>query len=87
MDHPLLNLARQRVIVIDGAMGTSIYSHDLSIDKDYRGCENCTDIVSDTRPEVIEEIHSEFLRIGCDCVETNTFGANKIVLGEFELAN
>lgn len=50
MDHPLLNLARQRVIVIDGAMGTSIYSHDLSIDKDYRGCENCTDIVSDTRP-------------------------------------
>jgi 5-methyltetrahydrofolate--homocysteine methyltransferase len=87
LDHPLLNLARQRVIVIDGAMGTSIYSHDLSIDKDYRGCENCTDIVTDTRPEVIEEIHSEFLRIGCDCVETNTFGANKIVLSEFDLAD
>lgn len=87
MDHPLLKLARERVIVIDGAMGTSIYSHDLSIDKDYRGCENCTDIVSDTRPEVIEEIHAEFLRVGCDCVETNTFGANMIVLGEFDLAD
>ncbi|MBI5765269.1 MAG: methionine synthase [Planctomycetes bacterium] len=78
---------QQRVIVQDGAMGTSIYSHDLTIDKDYRGCENCTDIVTDTRPEIIEEIHASFYRVGCDAVETNTFGANKIVLAEFNLAD
>ncbi len=78
---------QHRVIVQDGAMGTSIYSHDLTIDKDYRGCENCTDIVTDTRPEIIEEIHASFYRIGCDAVETNTFGANKIVLAEFNLAD
>ena len=87
MDHALLNLARRRVVVIDGAMGTSIFSRELSIDGDYRGCENCTDIITDTRPEVIEDIHASFLRVGCDCIETNTFGANKIVLAEFGLAD
>ncbi len=86
-DHPLLQLARRRVVVIDGAMGTSIFSHDLSVDGDYRGCENCTDIITDTRPEVIEEIHASFLKVGCDCIETNTFGANKVVLAEFGLAD
>lgn len=87
VNHPFLKLMQQRVIVQDGAMGTSIYSHDLTIDKDYRGCENCTDIVTDTRPEIIEEIHASFYRVGCDAVETNTFGANKIVLAEFNLAD
>jgi 5-methyltetrahydrofolate--homocysteine methyltransferase len=86
-DHPLLNLARQRVVVLDGAMGTSIYSHNLSVETDYCGCENCPEVITKSRPEVIQEIHESFLRVGVDCVETNTFGANKIVLAEFNLAD
>jgi 5-methyltetrahydrofolate--homocysteine methyltransferase len=77
---------QQRVVVIDGAMGTSIYSYDLSIDKDYAGCENCPEMITRTRPEIIEEIHASFFEVGCDAVETNTFGANKVVLAEFDQA-
>ncbi|QDV90725.1 Methionine synthase [Phycisphaerae bacterium RAS2] len=87
LDHPLLNLLSQRVVVIDGAMGTSIYAHDLSVDKDYCGCENCPEVLLKTRPDLIESIHADFLRVGVDCVETNTFGANKIVLAEFDMAD
>ncbi|RIK68620.1 MAG: methionine synthase [Planctomycetota bacterium] len=68
-------------------MGTSIYARELSVEKDYCGCENCPEVISHSRPELIEEIHAEFLKVGCDCVETNTFGANKIVLGEFGLSD
>ncbi len=45
LDHPLLDLLSQRVVVIDGAMGTSIYAHDLSLEKDYCGCENCPEVL------------------------------------------
>ena len=78
-------LAR-RILVFDGAMGTSIYKHDLSVEKDYCGCENCTDILVKSRPDVIQSIHETFLAVGADCVETDSFGANKLVLAEFDLA-
>ncbi|MEO1131065.1 MAG: homocysteine S-methyltransferase family protein, partial [Planctomycetota bacterium] len=77
-------LAR-RVLVLDGAMGTSIYERDLSLEHDYCGCENCTDILVRTRPDVIQEIHESYLAVGADCVETDSFGANKLVLAEFDL--
>jgi 5-methyltetrahydrofolate--homocysteine methyltransferase len=79
--------ASKRLIVIDGAMGTSIYAHNppLSVEKDYCGCENCTDILVRTRPDVIQQIHESFLAVGADAVETDTFGSNKLVLGEFGL--
>ncbi len=77
---------RKRVLVLDGAMGTSIYEHDLDLETDYCGCENCTDILVRTRPDVIGEIHEEFLRVGADCVETDSFGANTLVLSEFDMA-
>ncbi|MBI2757007.1 MAG: methionine synthase [Chloroflexi bacterium] len=88
MPSQFLQQASTRLIVIDGAMGTSIYAHDppLSVEKDYCGCENCTDILARTRPDVIQQIHESFLAVGCDAVETDTFGANKLVLGEFGLA-
>ncbi|MGQ0627142.1 MAG: methionine synthase [Phycisphaerales bacterium] len=76
---------RNRVLVFDGAMGTSIFQRHLSIERDYCGCENCTDILVKTRPDVIQEIHESFLAAGADCVETDSFGANKLVLGEFNL--
>jgi 5-methyltetrahydrofolate--homocysteine methyltransferase len=78
-------LAARRVLVLDGAMGTSIFARDLSVERDYCGCENCTDILVRTRPDVIQEIHESFLLAGADCVETDSFGANKLVLGEFDL--
>jgi 5-methyltetrahydrofolate--homocysteine methyltransferase len=66
-------------------MGTSIFNRELSVEHDYCGCENCTDILVRTRPDVIQEIHESFLAAGADCVETDSFGANKLVLGEFDL--
>lgn len=77
----------ERVLVLDGAMGTSIYERDLTIDEDYRGCENCTDILVETRPDVIKEIHEEFLAAGADCIETDSFGSAKLVLNEFDIAD
>ncbi|MCH7633001.1 MAG: homocysteine S-methyltransferase family protein, partial [Planctomycetes bacterium] len=75
-----------RVLVFDGAIGTSVQGQNLSID-DYDGHENCVDVVTATRPEVILDIHRSFLSVGCDAVLTNTFGANKIVLGDFGIAD
>jgi len=80
-----LQLLNERVLVFDGAMGTSIHAHDLSLD-DYAGLENCVDVVTLTRPDVVAQIHEEFLAAGSDAVETNTFGANKLVLSEFGLS-
>ncbi len=79
--------ATSRILVTDGAMGTSIYAHNppLSVEKDYCGCENCTDILVRSRPDVIQSIHESFLAVGADAVETDTFGSNKLVLGEFGL--
>ncbi len=76
----------RRVLVLDGAMGTSIHDHDLDLETDYCGCENCTDLLVATRPDVIQGIHESFLAVGADAVETDTFGANRLVLAEFDLA-
>ncbi|TVQ60690.1 MAG: methionine synthase [Phycisphaerales bacterium] len=66
-------------------MGTSLYSRDLTVEGDYCGCENCTDILVRSRPDVVQEIHESFLEAGADIVETDSFGAAKHTLGEFDL--
>lgn len=81
----LTELSR-RVLIFDGAMGTSIHQKDLDLHKDYCGCENCTDILVATRPDVIQEIHESFLAVGADVVETDTFGANRLVLADFDIS-
>ena len=73
----------RRVLVLDGAMGTQIHAANLDLNRDYDGHENCVDIVSVTRPDVIQRIHETYLEAGCDVVETNTFGAMPHVLSEF----
>jgi 5-methyltetrahydrofolate--homocysteine methyltransferase len=83
MPSRFLDQLARRTLVCDGAMGTAIYARNLSLEHDYCGCENCTDIISLTRPDVIRELHEAYLAAGADCVETNTFGGNKLVLGEF----
>ena len=85
MDSAFLESLKDRILIVDGAMGTSVFAHDLSVEADYRGCENCPEILIESRPDVIESIHTRFLEAGADCIETNTFGGNKIVLAEFDL--
>lgn len=86
MSSRFLTELSRRVMVFDGAMGTSIHQHDLDLERDYLGCENCTDLLVKTRPDVIRGIHESFLRVGADVVETDTFGSNRLVLSEFGIA-
>ena len=74
----------RRVLVLDGAMGTSLQAFNLPL-QDYDGLENCSEILNVTRPDVVKAIHESYLEVGCDAVETNTFGATRMVLAEFGL--
>ena len=82
---PILELARERVVVIDGAMGSNLQTRQFDLQRDWMGQENMSEVLNFTRPEVIQEIHEAFLAVGCDAVETNTFGANKIVMAEADM--
>jgi 5-methyltetrahydrofolate--homocysteine methyltransferase len=75
----------ERILVIDGAMGTMIHQLSLTIEHDYLGRENCPEILAVTRPDVILDIHRAYFAAGADIVETDTFGGTKIVLAEFQL--
>src|ERR1700733_4910786 len=81
-----LQTVRDRVVVYDGAMGTNIHKRNPTLD-DYWGKENCSEVLVLSRPDIIREIHADFFRVGCDVVETNTFGGSRIVLSEFDLAD
>jgi 5-methyltetrahydrofolate--homocysteine methyltransferase len=65
-------------------MGSTLQQMDLDIEHDYLGHENCVDLLVKSRPELIQRIHESFLAVGCDAVETDTFGANKLVLSDFD---
>src|SRR5437588_6342731 len=67
-------------------MGTNIQLHNPTLD-DYWGKENCSEVLVLSRPDIIKDIHASFLQVGCDVVETNTFGGTRVVLGEFGLAH
>src|SRR5271170_3317142 len=82
--HPFLDLLTHRVMVFDGAMGTQIFDADLPL-LDFWNLENCPEVLVLSRPDVIEKIHSAYYAAGADTVETDTFGASKIVLSEFGL--
>src|ERR1700722_9632330 len=81
-----LETVKERVVVYDGAMGTNIQTRNPTLD-DYWGKENCSEVLVLSRPDIIREIHADFFRVGCDIVETNTFGGSRIGLGEFELGD
>ncbi|MCH2136752.1 MAG: methionine synthase [Phycisphaerales bacterium] len=84
MTSPFLAAARNRPLVLDGAMGSTLQSMPLDIASDYLGHENCVDLLVRSRPELVQGIHESFLAAGSDAVETNTFGANPLVLSEFD---
>src|SRR5450631_2119657 len=79
-----LQTVKERVVVYDGAMGTNIQKRNPTLD-DYWGKENCSEVLVLSRPDIIRDIHADFFRVGCDTVETNTFGATRTVLTEFGL--
>jgi 5-methyltetrahydrofolate--homocysteine methyltransferase len=79
-----LHTVRERVVIYDGAMGTSIQARNPSVD-DFWGKEGCNEILVLSRPDLIKDIHASFFQVGCDVVETNTFGGTRIVLGEYDL--
>ena len=75
----------ERVLVIDGAMGTMIHQVPLSLNADYEGHENCPEILVATRPDVIENIHRFYFDAGADAVETNSFGGTGVALADNQL--
>jgi 5-methyltetrahydrofolate--homocysteine methyltransferase len=81
-----LQTVNERVVIYDGAMGTNIQKRNPTLD-DYWGKENCSEVLVLSRPDIIRDIHADFLQVGCDIVETNTFGGSRIVLGEFDLGD
>ncbi|MFZ1917537.1 MAG: methionine synthase [Terriglobales bacterium] len=81
-----LQTVQERVVVYDGAMGTNIQLRQPTLD-DYWGKENCSEVLVLSRPDIIREVHAAFLQVGCDVVETNTFGGTRTVLTEFDLAD
>src|SRR5436189_5499047 len=90
--HPLEVLMRERIVVLDGAMGTVIQGYKLS-EADYRGerlrdwqgkdLKGSLELLNLTQPQVIEEIHSNYLEAGADVIETNTFSGTTIGLNDF----
>src|SRR5271167_3129948 len=83
----LLDALRDQVLLCDGAMGSRVQAVSLDVEKDYWGQENCTDVLTLSRPDLIRSIHKGYFAAGADMVETNTFGASPITLGEFDLAD
>ncbi len=81
-----LELARERVVIFDGATGTNLQLRDLGPD-DFGGeaYEGCNEMLVLTRPDVVRELHASFLDVGVDVVETDSFGALPVVLAEYRL--
>ncbi len=83
-----LRAASERVVVFDGAMGTNLQLAGLVAD-DFGGVdlEGCNELLVVTRPDVVDRVHRSFLEVGCDVVETDTFGASAPVLAEYGQAH
>ena len=88
---PITQLADERILILDGAMGTMIQRYNLS-EADYRGerfkdhpmpLKGNNDILSLTQPHIIAEIHREYLAAGADILETNTFNATAISQADY----
>jgi 5-methyltetrahydrofolate--homocysteine methyltransferase len=91
MTHPFLkrlHSPERPVIVFDGAMGTNLQTQNLTAE-DFGGVqyEGCNEYLVHTKPEAVAKVHRDFLAVGADVIETDTFGATSIVLAEYDLAD
>ncbi|MCA1007841.1 methionine synthase [Rhodococcus hoagii] len=82
----LLDALKQRVVIGDGAMGTMLQAADLTLD-DFLGLEGCNEILNETRPDVLRDIHRAYFEAGADAVETNTFGCNLPNLADYDISH
>jgi len=91
MPHLIEEVARERILVLDGAMGTMIQRHKLQ-EEDYRGTQFAdwpsdlkgnNDLLSITQPDVIRGIHEEYLAAGADILETNTFSGTRVAQSDY----
>ncbi len=89
----LEQILRNRIVILDGAMGTMIQTHNLT-EADFRGqpfadhpCDlkGCNDLLSITQPAIIEAIHRQYLDAGADIIETNTFNSTSISMADYRL--
>ncbi|OGT21339.1 MAG: hypothetical protein A3C55_03370 [Gammaproteobacteria bacterium RIFCSPHIGHO2_02_FULL_42_13] len=83
----ILDQLKQKVLLCDGAHGTLLQQRKFDVKADFLGLENCYDILNQTRPDIITDIHRDYLMAGADCIETDTFSANKIVLADFNIVD
>jgi len=88
VESGFLDAVRQRVVIYDGATGTNLQRVGLTAD-DFGGpdLEGCNELLNVSRPDVIRDLHASFLDVGVDVVETNTFGAFAVPLGEYGLGD
>lgn len=93
--HPIYQILQKRIMIIDGAMGTMVQRYKLT-EADYRGerfknfaqdVKGNNDLLSLTRPQVIEEIHRSYLAAGADIIETNTFNSNAVSMADYQMEN
>src|SRR5579875_1058932 len=84
----LADCIRERILVLDGALGTSLQERGLTA-ADFGGAvhEGCNEQLTVTQPHLIRRLHRSFLEVGADLIETNTCGATSIVLSEFGLGH
>ncbi|CAC9584477.1 5-methyltetrahydrofolate--homocysteine methyltransferase (EC 2.1.1.13) [uncultured Gammaproteobacteria bacterium] len=89
----LQSLLQQRILVLDGAMGTMIQKYKLT-EEDYRGerfkdwhifVQGNNDLLSLTQPKIIQDIHRSYLEVGADIIETNTFNASRTSMADYEM--
>jgi methionine synthase I (cobalamin-dependent)/5,10-methylenetetrahydrofolate reductase len=79
MKTPFLDAIEERVLVCDGAMGTMLYARGVFINRSF-------DSLNLSRPDLVGDVHREYIRAGADVIETNTFGANRVKLAAFGLS-
>ena len=86
--NDFLKSLNERIVVFDGAMGTNLHAQDLTVD-DYGGpqFEGCPEHLLISKPEAVEKVHAGFFEVGCDVVETDSFGGTSIVLAEYSIAD
>ena len=94
MSEQLKNISERRILLLDGALGTMIQRYNLG-ESDFRGerfalhdreLKGCNDLLVLTRPDVIGEIHSQYLEAGADIISTDSFNANALSLADYGLS-
>ena len=77
---------KKRILVLDGAMGTVLQKYELT-PEDFNGAKGCYEILNETRPDIIFEVHKKYIEAGADIIETNSFNCNAISLKDYQLEN